>query len=265
MAQHLGLYCLFVSGLVPSLVFGVALGNVLQGLPFSFDEFMVIDNQIGFFGLFTPFTLLCRVVSVAMLITHGATYLAIKTNDKILKRTEKFLKIFPVITIILFSLGGIFLNFIDGYKIVSFAGTSADSNPLAKEVIRVSAGWFSNYSHHSWMLIAPALGFLGQFLVLIFANNKHFGKAFISSAVSILGIISTAGLTLFPFILPSSLNPSSSLTVWDSSSSYGALLVMLIAAVIFVPLILFYTSWVFKVLKGKVTEEDIKKDSKFLY
>lgn len=258
-------WLLFVSGLVPSLVFGVALGNVLQGVPFSFDEFMVINNQIGFFSLFTPFTLLCGLVSLAMLITHGATYLAIKTEGDILKRTLKFLKIFPLITIVLFAVGGVFLNFVDGYKLVNFAGTSADSNPLAKEVVRVAGGWFDNYSKYPWMVIAPALGFLGQILVLIFVSVKHFGKAFIASAVSILGIISTAGLTLFPFILPSSLNPSASLMVWDASSSYRALFVMLIAAVIFVPLILFYTSWVFKVLKGKVTEEGVKKDSKFLY
>jgi cytochrome d ubiquinol oxidase subunit II len=251
--------------LVPSLVFGVAIGNVLQGVPFGFDEFMVINNQIGFFSLFSPFALLCGLVSVTMLITHGATFLAIKTEGVILKRTQKFLIILPPITIILFAIGGLFLNAIDGYKLVSFAGTLADSNPLAKEVTRVAGGWFDNYSKYQWILLAPTLGFLGQILVLLFVYLKHFGKAFIASAISILGIISTAGLTLFPFILPSSLDPNSSLMVWDSSSSYRALFVMLIATIIFMPLILFYTSWVFKVLKGKVTENDIKKDSKFLY
>lgn len=257
--------CLFVSGLVPSLVFGVAIGNVLQGVAFSFDEFMVIDNQIGFFSLFTPFTLICGLVSMAMLITHGAVFLAIKTEGEILKRTLGFLKIFSIITIILFAVGGVLLNYVDGYRLINFAGTLADSNPLKKEVITVAGGWFDNYSKYPWMLIAPVLGFLGQILVLFFVAIKHFGKAFIASSISILGIISTAGLTLFPFILPSSLNPNASLMVWDASSSYQALFVMLIAAVIFVPLILFYTSWVFKVMKGKVTEKDIKKDGNFLY
>ncbi|MBU6141133.1 MAG: cytochrome d ubiquinol oxidase subunit II [Proteobacteria bacterium] len=258
-------YCLFVSGLVPSLVFGVAIGNVLQGVPFSFDEFMVINNQIGFFSLFSPFALLCGIVSVTMLTTHGATFLAIKTEGEILKRVQKFLTIFPPITIILFAIGGLLLGKIDGYKLLSFAGTLADSNPLAKEVTRVAGGWFDNYSKYQWMLLAPALGFLGQISVLLFTRFKHFGKAFIASAISIVGIISTVGLTLFPFILPSSLDPNSSLIIWDSSSSYRALFVMLIATIIFMPLILFYTSWVFRVLKGKVTEKDIKKDSKFLY
>ncbi len=258
-------YCLFVSGLVPSLVFGVALGNVLQGVSFSFDEFMVVNNQIAFFSLFSPFALLCGLVSVAMLIVHGASYLAIKTEGEILRRVLKFLKIFPVLTIILFAVGGVFLNFVDGYKLVTFAGTSADSNPLAKVVVRVAGGWFDNYKKYPWMIIAPALGFLGQIFVLLFVAIKHYGKVFIASSISILGIIATAGLTLFPFILPSNLEPSSSLMVWDASSSYSALFVMLIAAIIFVPIILLYTSWVFRVMRGKVTEQDVKKNSKFLY
>jgi len=258
-------YCLFVSGLVPSLVFGVALGNVLQGVSFSFDEFMVVNNQIAFFSLFSPFALLCGLVSVAMLIVHGASYLAIKTEGEILRRVLKFLKIFPVLTIILFAVGGVFLNFVDGYKLVTFAGTSADSNPLAKVVVRVAGGWFDNYTKYPWMIIAPALGFLGQIFVLLFVAIKHYGKVFIASSISILGIIATAGLTLFPFILPSNLEPSSSLMVWDASSSYSALFVMLIAAIIFVPIILLYTSWVFRVMRGKVTEQDVKKNSKFLY
>ena len=258
-------WCLFVSGLVPSLVFGVAIGNVLQGVPFGFDEFMVIDNQIGFFSLFTPFTLLCGLVSASMLTAHGACYLAIKTEGEILRRAQKVLKIFPLLSIALFALGGVLLQFVEAYQVIDFAGTSADSNPLQKTVQRVAGGWFGNYHKYSWMLVAPVLGFAGQIVALLLARIKHFGKAFIFSAISILGIIATAGLTLFPFILPSSLNPNSSLLIWDASSSYFTLLVMLIAVVIFMPIILLYTSWVFKVLRGKVTTESVKKDSNFLY
>ncbi len=258
-------YCLFVSGLVPSLVFGVAIGNVLQGVPFSFNEFMVIDNQIGFFSLFTPFTLMCGLMSVAMLTTHGACYLAIKTEGKILDRTIKVLKIFPLITIIIFVAGGWFLQFVESYKVVSFAGTLAESNPMRKEVVSVMGGWYGNYQKYPWMMIAPALGLIGELLVLVLVAIKHYGKAFIASSIAIFGVISTVGLTLFPFILPSSLNPSASLLVWDASSSYFTLVVMMIAAIIFVPIILLYTSWVYSVLRGKVTEKDIDKDSNFLY
>lgn len=257
--------CLFISGLVPSLVFGVAIGNVLQGVPFSFNDFMVIENKISFFGLFTPFTLVCGLLSVVMLVAHGATYLAIKTDGVILERVKEVLKIFPILVIFLFALGGIFLNFINCYQLQSFAGTLAGSNPLAKVVNSSQGCWFANYDKYKWIIIAPILGFLGQIALFIFAAIKHFGKAFIASSLSILGIISTIGLTMFPFILPSSLNPNASLTVWDSSSSNFTLFVMLIAAIIFVPIILAYTSWVYAVMKGKVTEKDIQKDSNFLY
>lgn len=257
--------CLFISGFVPSLVFGVAIGNTLQGVPFSFDEFMVIENKINFFELFSPFSLLCGVLSVVMLTGHGATYLAIKTDEKVFKRAVRVMMISPFLVIVLFALGAVFLSFAPCYKLISFAGTLADSNPLRKEVVAATGCWFGNYKIHSWMIIAPALGFLGQLLVPIFALKKHFGKAFIASSISIFGIIATVGLSMFPFILPSSLNPNASLTVWDASSSEFTLLVMLIAALIFVPIIIAYTSWVFSVLRGKVSEKDIKKDSNFLY
>lgn len=257
--------CLFISGFVPSLVFGVAIGNVLQGVDFSFDEFMVIENKIKFFDLFSPFALLCGLLSVFMLMGHGACYLAIKTEGKILKRVLRVLKISPIIVIFFFALGGMALSLVKGYSLVEFGGELADSNPLNKKVFAAQGVWYENYYKHSWMIIAPVLGFIGQIMVWIFAAKHHFGKAFIASSISIFGIISTVGLTMFPFILPSSLNPDASLMVWDASSSKFTLGVMLIAAVIFVPIILAYTSWVFSVLRGKITEKDIEKDSKFLY
>ncbi len=257
--------CLFISGFVPSLVFGVAIGNVLQGVPFSFNEYMVIENKITFFGLFTPFSLFCGVMSVVMITVHGACFLAIKTEGLIQKRVLKLLQIFPIMILVLFALGGLFIGSIASYKIINFAGTLAESNPLQKEVVKEVGNWNANYGKHSWMLIAPICGFVGQLFLLFFVMIKHYGKAFIASAISIFGIISTVGLTLFPFILPSSLNPSASLTIWDASSSYFTLVVMLIAALIFVPTIIIYTSWVFSVLRGKVTEKTIEKDSKFLY
>jgi len=258
-------YCLFISGLVPSLVFGVAIGNVLLGVNFSFDNFMIIENKIGFFELFTPFSLLCGFLSVSMMAVQGACFLSIKTEGDIQKRLKKLLNILPFFNIILFAIGGLMLQKIDGYVITKILSNSADSNPLNKEVSRQAGAWLNNYSTYKWFIIAPILGFAGQIFAMILSHFKHDVKAFIASSLSVLGIISTVGLTCFPFILPSSLNPNSSLTVWDASSSYHTLVVMLIAAIIFVPLIIFYTSFVFMVLRGKVSEKTIDKDSNFLY
>jgi cytochrome d ubiquinol oxidase subunit II len=258
-------YCLFISGLVPSLVFGVAIGNVLLGVNFSFDNFMIIENKIGFFELFTPFSLLCGLLSVSMLTVQGACFLSIKTEGDIQKRLKKLLNILPFVNIILFAIGGLMLQKIDGYVITKILSNSADSNPLNKEVSRQAGAWFNNYSTYKWFIIAPILGFVGQIFAMILSHFKHDVKAFISSSLSVFGIISTVGLTCFPFILPSSLNPNSSLTVWDASSSYHTLVVMFIAALIFVPLIISYTSFVFMVLRGKVNAKTIDKDSNFLY
>ena len=258
-------YCLFISGLVPSLVFGVAIGNILLGVNFSFDNFMIIENKIGFFELFTPFSLLCGLLSVSMLTVQGACFLSIKTEGDIQKRVKKLLNILPFVNIALFALGGLMLQKIDGYVITKILSHSADSNPLNKEVSRQAGAWLNNYSTYKWFIIAPILGFVGQIFAMILSHFKHDVKAFIASSLSVLGIISTVGLTCFPFILPSSLNPNSSLTLWDASSSYHTLVVMFIAAIIFVPLIISYTSYVFMVLRGKVNEKTIDKDSNFLY
>ncbi len=258
-------YCLFISGLVPSLVFGVAIGNVLLGVNFSFDNFMIIENKIGFFELFSPFSLLCGLLSVSMLSVQGACFLSIKTEGEIQKRLKKLLNILPFVNVILFAIGGLMLQKIDGYVITKILSNSADSNPLNKEVSRHAGAWLNNYSTYKWFIIAPILGFAGQIFAMILSHFKHDVKAFIASSLSVFGIIASVGLTCFPFILPSSLNPNISLTVWDASSSYHTLVVMLIAALIFVPLIISYTSFVFAVLRGKVNAKTIDKDSNFLY
>src|SRR5690606_10094946 len=83
------------------------------------------------------------------------------------------------------------------------------------------------------------------------------GWAFVCSSLSMAGIIFTAGGSLFPFMLPSSADPSMSLTVWDASSSETTLLIMFVVALIFVPIILAYTAWSFWTMRGRIREQDI--------
>lgn len=257
--------CIFISGLVPALVFGVAVGNAIKGIPFSFNSFMMIENKINFFALFSPFTIICGLLSLLILVNQGVCYLAIKTEGEILLRVKKIINFSPLLAIGLFAIGGWMLNYIDCYQITDFAGKMTDSNPLRKTVITATGCWLDNYQKYPLIHIAPIIGFLGQLLIVFFIKYNQYGKAFIASSISIAGIIATVGLTMFPFILPSNLDPNSSLTVWDASSSKFTLMVMLIATIIFVPIIIAYTSWVYRILRGKVNEKDIKKDSNFLY
>jgi cytochrome d ubiquinol oxidase subunit II len=110
------------------------------------------------------------------------------------------------------------------------------------------------------MMIAPLLAILGSATAFLALGARRKLAAFIGSSLAIFGIISTAGLSLFPFLLPSSLDPSMSLTVWDSSSSQLTLFLMLVMTMIFLPIILGYTSWVFSVMRGPVTTTSLGRN-----
>jgi cytochrome d ubiquinol oxidase subunit II len=256
---------LFLGGLVPALVFGVAFGNVLQGVPFRFDDTLRMSYSGTLFDLFNPFALLCGLVSVFMLSMHGASWLSLKTEGDVQARAQRVGIIAGVLVLVLFALGGLWASRLDGYALVHFAGVDAPSNPLAKQVARLPGGLMANYTAYPWMIAAPALGFLGTLATISFLMTRRGGLAFLASSLAQTGIIATAGVSLFPFLLPSSLDPNSSLTVWDASSSKVTLAVMTGATVVFLPLVLAYTAWVYRVLRGPVTAEAIAADSHSLY
>lgn len=245
-------WALFIGGFVPAIVMGVAVGNVLQGVPFHFsNDLRIFYDGTTLFELLNPFGLLAGLLSVAMLVMHGASWLVLKIDGPVAMRARRYGTIAAIVTIVLFALGGLWLWLgIDGYRITSSVITDGPSNPLGKTAEQASGVWFANYAAHPWMMAAPALGFLGAVACSLLLRTKHEVLTVLASAASILGIISTVGLSMFPFILPSSLDPKSSLTVWDSSSSHLTLFIMLVVTVIFIPLILLYTAWVYRVLWG---------------
>lgn len=258
---------LFVGGFVPALIFGVAIGNVLQGVPFRIRPDMQIFYEGGFFGLLNPFALLCGLVSVVMLVMHGAAWLVLKTDGIVAARSRNWGIRAALATIVLYALAGVLLwSQVDGYRISSAVLTTGASNPLFKTVESGVAGmWFANYAAHAWTLAAPVLGFAGALLALVALLRRWEGLAMIFSSLSIAGIVLSVGASMFPFILPSSIQPAASLTVWDSSSSHLTLFIMLVATCIFLPLILVYTSWVYKVLWGKVNPVEIRDGTGHAY
>lgn len=257
-------YSLFVGGFVPTLIFGVAIGNVLQGVPFHFDDHLRSFYTGGFFDLLNPFALLCGVLSVLMLAMHGAFFLNVKTEKHLQQNAIKAGKISAFLTLAVFIGAGFWLHYgIDGYVLNGVILHDAPSNPLHKTALQQTDAWFNNYRAYPVTLMAPILGIVGAFLALIFTRYAKF--AFVFSALSVFGIISTVGVSMFPFILPSSTNPGQSLTVWDSSSSQSTLFTMLVVVVIFLPIVIGYTAWVYHVLRGKVTEESIIKNKETAY
>jgi cytochrome d ubiquinol oxidase subunit II len=110
------------------------------------------------------------------------------------------------------------------------------------------------------MMIAPALGFGGLAIAWIGLNGRAWAAALLGSSLAIVGVIATAGLSLFPFLLPSSLDPRASLTVWDASSSQLTLWIMLLVTLVFLPIVLAYTAWVYRVMAGPVTAASINRN-----
>ena len=260
-------YALFCGGLVPSLVFGVAFGNILQGVPFQIDSDMrVLYTGSGLFELLNPFGLLCGLVSLAMLTTHGAVYLTNKSDGPVQQRAAAYVRYGAQATVGLFILAGLWVAFgLKGYAISGHAVMDGPSNPLLKTVTTVRGQWLANYATYKWTLLAPVLGIVGPLVTVRLIAAGRAGLAFVTSAIGILGIISTAGVSMFPFLMPSDIMPQASLTVWDATSSQMTLFVMLIATLIFLPIVLLYTSFVFRVMRGTVTAKQIEGNSAHLY
>jgi cytochrome d ubiquinol oxidase subunit II len=260
-------WALFAGGLVPSLVFGVAFGNLLQGVPFRIDGDMRVSYEgSGLFELLNPFGLLAGLLSVAMLTTHGAVYLSLKTEGPVQVRASRYVRYGALATVVLFALAGLWLAAaIPGYIVTGDVATDGPSNPLLKVVTRQSGAWLANYGRHPWMLAAPVLGLAAPLLTVLSIHRNKPGLTFVTSAVTLFGIVATAGVSMFPFLMPSSIAPSASLTVWDASSSQRTLFVMLVATLIFLPIVVAYTSFVFRVLRGPVTAAKIEGNSTSLY
>lgn len=253
-------WCLFIGGFVPALIMGVAVGNVLLGAPFHFDDTMRIFYTGNFFQLLMPFALLCGLVSVGMITAQGAAVIAGRTEGAMAERARKFGLYAAAGTLVLFALGGFWIAFMSGHVVTSAIDPAAPINPLAKTVDLVQGGWMLNYTKYPWMVIAPVMAFVGLAAAVLGFIGHKFLITLLATSMAIFGIISTAGLSLYPFLLPSSTVPGSGLTLWDASSSHLTLFIMLVVTVFFLPIIIAYTSWVFRVMRGPVTADNLTKN-----
>ena len=256
----------FIGSFVPPLVIGVAFGNLLQGVPFRADEFLRLDYTGNFFQLLNPFGLLAGAISVAMILTQGATYLQMRTAGELHLRSRAVAQVTALVMMVCFALAGVWVKYgIDGYVITSAIDHHAASNPLGKTVVREAGAWLANFNHMPALWLFPLLGVVLPLLTAIFSRCEKGGWAFVSSSLTLACVIMTAGIALFPFIMPSSIEPGMSLTMWDATSSQRTLTVMTFAAIIFVPIILAYTSWCYYKMFGRITKEHIERNTHSLY
>lgn len=254
-----------ISGFIPPIIFGVAFGNLIQGVPFTLNDLMMVTYHGSFFGLLNPFALLCGAISLGMFLMMGTTWLQMKTTEEVYCRARKYTTQSSLSVAVLFVLAGFWVQFIDGYVIVGELNTLAASNPLAKEVVRESGAWMGNFADYPAMCIAPLLGVLMPLLTILATKVEKNGLAFLFSSLTSTGIILTAGFSMFPFVMPSDLEPNHSLTMWDSTSSELTLQIMTGIAAIFVPIILMYTSWAYYKMFGRLDNEFIENNKNSLY
>lgn len=254
-------WALFVGGFVPSLVFGVAVGNLFLGVPFRLDATLRTSYEGNFFLLLSPFALLAGLVSLSMLLTQGATIIAARTTGPVAERARRYGKWAALASAVLFALGGVVALFmLNGYHVTSVQNPLGPSNPLGKDVAIEAGAWRTNYGLMPWIIAAPIVAILGSLGAYASLHFRARVPGILSSSLAIFGIIATAGLTLFPFLMPSSVDPASSLTVWDASSSQMTLFIMLGATVLFLPIVLGYTAWVYRVMRGPVTTTSLGRN-----
>jgi cytochrome d ubiquinol oxidase subunit II len=254
-------WALFVGGAVPALIFGVACGNALRGVPFHFTADLRPIYEGNLFGLLNPAALYCGLVSLAMLVMHGAAWLAIKADGIVADRARRFGATAGLVTALLFAGGGLLitLGFLGGYRVTSPIAWAGPSNPLGKTVVADSGAWLANFAAHPALWLVPGLGVAAPLLAALCFKAGRPAFAFVFSKLGVAMIVTTVGVAMFPILLPSSTNPGHSLAVFDASSSRATLRNMLIATVIFMPIILAYTAWVYRVLWGRVSAASVEE------
>ncbi|WP_368211483.1 cytochrome d ubiquinol oxidase subunit II [Aeromonas sp. s10] len=254
---------LVVGGLLPTLVFGATLGLVLQGLPFRFDAALRI--HYGAFAFHWPLLLTAMGTALALLLLHGASFLQCKTQGAIAARSARLALWLGPLASALFALGGVWLGEMAGYRITAIGDLNGALTPLMKEVVAVPAGWLGNFVAHPVLWAVPVLGLLLPLVCALASRLGKSGLALVASGGACAAMMLTVAIALFPFVLPSSLDPASSLTLWDSTSSERTLLIMLGIVGVLMPVNIGYTLWVYRVVRGRVSAEQVRQHGHSLY
>ncbi|WP_421274269.1 cytochrome d ubiquinol oxidase subunit II [Aeromonas taiwanensis] len=254
---------LVVGALLPTLVFGATLGFLLQGLPFRFDSALRI--HYGAFEFHWPLLLTCMGTALALLMLHGASFLQCKTQGAIAARCARHSLWLGPLASALFALGGFWLSLMRGYRIAGIGDLNSALTPLMKQVTTAPDGWFGNFVAHPGLWTVPALGLLLPLLSTLASALGRARLAIVASGGACAAMMLTIAIALFPFVLPSSLDPSSSLTLWDGTSSERTLLIMLGIVAVLMPINIGYTLWVYWVARGKMSTEQVREHGHSLY
>jgi cytochrome d ubiquinol oxidase subunit II len=222
-----------ISSAVAALLLGVALGNVLRGIPIDDRG----NSTVTFLGLLNPYALVVGLMGLAMIATHGAVYVTLKAEDDLAARARRW------------ALGAWAL-----YLALYLAATAYT---LVGQPHLVGS-----YADAPALFAVPALALAAIVAIPVLLRRGGGGaggrgkRAFVASSLSIAALMATAGLSLYPTIVPALGAPARSLTIENSSSSQYTLTVMLVVALVGMPLVLGYTVFVYRTFRGKVRLDD---------
>lgn len=256
-------WALTCGGALPALLFGIAFGNLFLGLPFHFDALQRPVYTGGFFALLRPFALLVGVVSLAMLVAHGAAYVLLKVGEPMASRAVGAGRAALMLYAVAFLVAGVWVAYAMDGQLVTSESTLGAVSPLDKHVVVLPGGWLQHYQERSVLWLIPALALLGAGASWALLGARRAGAAFLTSSLMLAATVLTAGVALFPFLMPSSTHPDQGLTVWDAASSQRTLFLMLLVVLAFLPLVILYTAWVYRVLRGRITLEAIQRHTGF--
>ncbi|MGA7723330.1 MAG: cytochrome d ubiquinol oxidase subunit II [Ignavibacteriaceae bacterium] len=222
-------YAFGIGSLLPSILFGVAIGNILRGLPINNNGYYTGT----FLDLLNPYSILLGLLSLTMFIMHGSIYLAMKTEGDFRHRVIGWINKAWVIFILLY----VIATFVSLFE-APFLFEGILSNPIF------------------WVLFILLL--ISVLYQPIAVKAKRLFQAFMASSITIASMIGLVAVSLFPRLVPSNISLDFSLTIYNSSSSKNTLTAMLVIALIGMPIVIAYTILIYRVFKGKTV---ISKES----
>ncbi len=223
-------WCFGIGSLVPALLYGVAIGNILRGLPIDADG----NYQGTFFGLLNPYALVVGLFTLTFFTMHGAAWMAMKTEGALQERMRRWISGTWMAVVVLYLVATLFTYFEAGYLLDGVL-----SNPLF------------------WAAFLVTLASMAAVPVV---NGKGGSplRTFLATSMTLVGMFALVGVSLFPKLVPSTLNEAFTLTAYNASSSDLTLTVMLVIALIGMPIVLAYNVYIYKTFAGKV---EIGEDS----
>lgn len=246
-----------------AVALGLLVGNLFLGAPFHFMADMRSVYTGNFFELFMPFPILVGLVSLCMMLMQGASFLRATSDLSLNDRLGKVIRMSSLGFMALFAIAGLWVAFgLKGYQLMYAASIH---QPLTNVVQLVTGAWMNNYHVFPWLVIMPAVGFIGAFIAFATAKSEKMVKTFIGSSLATIGAVLTFGGSLFPFLLPSSTNPAHSLTIMNATSSLKTLHFMFVAGVILVPIMLAFNIYIYIRMTHRVTLQEVNDPEAGLY